>query len=192
MGTRPSDTPQRVINTAAEMLATYGLNATSIREVTKRADAPFGSTYHHFPGGKQQVLGQATALAGQRIEQILEEVLKEGAVQGVIAFLAIWRERLLQSQFHVGCPVLAAAIEEPIDGGADDARQAAGRAFAGWERRLSQAFIAEGRGADDAQALATMLIASVEGAVAMSRATRDIAAFDRVVQQLQGMLHPVA
>ena len=83
MSRRPTDAPQRVITTAADMLATYGLNATSIREVTKRAEAPFGSTYHHFPGGKQQVLGQATALAGERIERMLEEVLKAGAADGV-------------------------------------------------------------------------------------------------------------
>jgi len=188
MSRRPTDAPQRVITTAADMLATYGLNATSIREVTKRAEAPFGSTYHHFPGGKQQVLGQATALAGERIERMLEEVLKAGAADGVSRFLALWRERLLQTDFHVGCPVLAAAVEEPIDGGGDDARQAAGAAFSAWEQRLGDAFAAEGRSADDAHALATLLIAAVEGGVAMSRATRDIAAFDRVVKRLERLL----
>lgn len=188
MRRRPTDAPQRVISTAADMLATYGLNATSIREVTKRADAPFGSTYHHFPGGKQQVLAEATALAGSRIDAMLDEVLREGVASGVSRFLALWRERLLQSDFHVGCPVLAAAVEEPIDGGADDAREAAGVAFTAWERRLAEAFIGEGHAPVQAQALATMLIASVEGAVAISRATRDIAAFDRVVERLEGLL----
>jgi AcrR family transcriptional regulator len=184
MRRRPTDAPQRVISTAADMLATYGLNATSIREVTKRAEAPFGSTYHHFPGGKQQVLAEATALAGSRIDAMLDEVLREGVVSGVARFLALWRERLLKSDFHVGCPVLAAAVEEPIDGGAE----AAGVAFTAWERRLAEAFIGEGHAPVQAQALATMLIASVEGAVAISRATRDIAAFDRVVERLEGLL----
>lgn len=188
MSRRPSDAPQRVISTAADMLATYGLNATSIREVSKRADAPFGSTYHHFPGGKQQVLAEATTLAGARIELILEEVLQDGVATGVSRFLASWRQRLLQSDFHAGCPVLAAAVEEPIDGGGDAARQAAGAAFSAWEQRLTRAFMDEGHAAARAQELATLLIASVEGAVAISRATRDIAAFDRVVQRLQSML----
>jgi len=119
---------------------------------------------------------------------MLEEVLKAGAADGVSRFLALWRERLLHSDFHVGCPVLAAAVEEPIDGGGDEARQAAGAAFSAWEQRLGDAFAAEGRAADDAHALATLLIAAVEGGVAMSRATRDIAAFDRVVQRLERLL----
>ena len=57
---RPSDAPQRVMDAAAQMLARVGLNATSIREVTKLAEAPLGSTYHHFPGGKQELLARAT------------------------------------------------------------------------------------------------------------------------------------
>ncbi len=184
MSRRPTDAPQRVISTAADMLATYGLNATSIREVTRRADAPFGSTYHHFPGGKQQVLAEATALAGGRIEVLLEEVLKDGVEAGVTRFLAMWRQRLLDSDFHVGCPVLAAAVEEPLEGGADDARNAASAAFCRWEQQLTAALLAEGHALERARSTATMLIASVEGAVAMSRASRNIAPFDRVVAQL--------
>ncbi len=190
MSRRATDAPQRVISTAADMLATYGLNATSIREVTRRADAPFGSTYHHFPGGKQQVLAEATALAGGRIEVLLDEVLKEGVDAGVTRFLAMWRQRLLDSDFHVGCPVLAAAVEEPLEGSVDDAREAAAAAFRRWEQQLTQALQAEGYSQEQASNTATMLIASVEGAVAMSRATRDIAAFDRVVAVLRQLLCP--
>ena len=80
---RPSDAPQRVIDAAAQMLARVGLNATSIREVTKLAEAPLGSTYHHFPGGKQELLARATYMAGDKVEALLVELLKGGAVQGL-------------------------------------------------------------------------------------------------------------
>ncbi|WP_428701093.1 TetR/AcrR family transcriptional regulator, partial [Stenotrophomonas indicatrix] len=106
MSPRSSDAPQRVIDAAAQMLARVGLNATSIREVTKLADAPLGSTYHHFPGGKQELLARATTMAGDKVEALLIELLKGGAVQGLQQFLALWRERLLRTGFRAGCPVL--------------------------------------------------------------------------------------
>ena len=111
---RPSDAPQRVIDAAAQMLARVGLNATSIREVTKLAEAPLGSTYHHFPGGKR-VAGARHPMAGDKVEALLMELLEGGAVQGLQQFLAMWRERLLRSDFRAGCPVLAAAVEEPVE-----------------------------------------------------------------------------
>lgn len=188
MSARPSDAPQRVVAAAAEMLATYGLNASSVREVAKRAQAPFGSTYHHFPGGKQQVLAEATSLAGAKVDALLDTCLQGTAPDGLSLFLAAWRERLIRSDFHVGCPVLAAAVEEPIDDAPDDAQRAAAEVFARWEARLTEALHRGGRPPDQAKGIATMIIASIEGAVAMSRATRDIGPFDRVAAQLESLV----
>ncbi|MFD0487949.1 TetR family transcriptional regulator [Saccharopolyspora spinosporotrichia] len=50
---------------AADMIRRRGLNATSIREVAKHAQAPLGSTYHYFPGGKRQLAGEAVRFAGR-------------------------------------------------------------------------------------------------------------------------------
>ncbi|AWH17992.1 TetR family transcriptional regulator [Stenotrophomonas sp. ZAC14D2_NAIMI4_7] len=184
MSPRASDAPQRVIDAAAQMLARVGLNATSIREVTKLADAPLGSTYHHFPGGKQELLAKATTLAGDKVEALLLELLRDGAVPGLERFLAMWRERLLRSQFRAGCPVLAAAVEEPVEAVASQPRAAAAEVFARWQGHLAQALISDGHAPEQAAGLASLVIASVEGAVAMSRALQDIAPFDQVAVQL--------
>lgn len=184
MSARSSDTPQRVVDAAAQMLARVGLNATSIREVTKLAEAPLGSTYHHFPGGKQELLARATTLAGDKVEALLVELMKEGAVQGLQQFLAMWRDRLLRSGFRAGCPVLAAAVEEPVDAVHSQPRVAAAEAFARWQQHLATAFVAEGHAPAAAAELASLVIASVEGAVAMCRALQDIAPFDQVAAQL--------
>ncbi|MBK0025113.1 TetR/AcrR family transcriptional regulator [Stenotrophomonas sp. S48] len=184
MSPRASDAPQRVIDAAAQMLARVGLNATSIREVTKLADAPLGSTYHHFPGGKQELLAKATTMAGDRVEALLLELLRDGAVPGLERFLAMWRERLLRSQFRAGCPVLAAAVEEPVEAVSSQPRAAAAEVFARWQGHLAQAFVGDGHAPEQAAGLASLVIASVEGAVAMSRALQDIAPFDQVTEHL--------
>ena len=188
MSPRHSDAPQRVVSAAEDMLARVGLNATSIREVSKLAEAPLGSTYHHFPGGKQELLAKATRQAGDKVDALLERVLQAGASEGLAQFLAMWRERLLRAQFEVGCPVLAASVEEPVDAVARDVRDAAAEVFSRWEARLGASLQAAGHAPAQAATLATLIIASVEGAVAMCRATQSIEPFDRVAAQLRSLV----
>lgn len=178
---------QRVVETAAEMLAQYGLNATSIREMSKRAKAPLGSTYHYFPAGKQQVVVEAIAFAAAQVTQCLDHHLQAGAAAGVKGFLAMWRSILLKSDFHVGCPVLAVSVEEPIDESAENARHVAAEAFGQWEQRLTTALVKQGSDPVAASGLAILAVASIEGAIALSRASRSITPWDRVADQITKM-----
>ena len=139
MSPRQTDTRQRMVGAAAAMLARHGLNATSIREMAKRAGAPLGSTYHHFPGGKQQMLVEAVQFAGAQVDSGLDHHLQNGFQAGLREFLAMWREILLQAEFRVGCPVMAAVVEEPIDDVAEPVLDAAAAVFDSWIARLSQA-----------------------------------------------------
>ena len=56
----------RLVIGAADMIRRRGLNATSVRELAKHAGAPLGSTYHYFPGGKQQVVTEAVRVRRRR------------------------------------------------------------------------------------------------------------------------------
>lgn len=189
-----SDLPpprERVVVAALEMLARHGLNATSIREMTKRADAPLGSTYHHFPGGKQQVVVEAVQLAAAHVGARLERHLQGGIEAGLQGYLGKWRQTLLDTEFRLGCPVMGVAVEEPIDEIADAALQAASVAFRDWQAQLAMALQAQGRDAVSAAQLATLIIASVEGAIVLCRAQRSIAPFDAVSAQLQALVAAV-
>jgi AcrR family transcriptional regulator len=179
---------QRVVAAAADMLARHGMNATSIREMAKRAGAPLGSTYHHFPGGKQQVVAEAVRMAGAHVSAILDRCMEQGAAAGLRAFLATWRNILVQSDFRAGCPVMAAAAEEPVDDSAEAALDAAAQVFGDWHRRLAAFLEAGGRSAASASGLATLIIAGVEGAIVLCRARRNIVPFDEVAEQLVGLV----
>ncbi|EPM5597569.1 TetR/AcrR family transcriptional regulator [Citrobacter braakii] len=188
MSTRDTDVRHRVITTAAIMLARYGLNATSIREMAKAAEAPLGSTYHHFPGGKHQVLCEAVKYAGDQVTATLKCCLREGAVAGLCGFLAMWREILIQADFRTGCPVLAAAVETPIGGGGENALEAANCAFRQWEDQLKNSLELYGYAPSSAAGFATLIVAAVEGSIALCRASRSIQPFDRVCEQLEQLL----
>ena len=51
-----TDTRRRMIAGAAEAIGTQGAAAMSLRDLAREAGVPLGSTYHHFPGGKAQLV----------------------------------------------------------------------------------------------------------------------------------------
>ncbi|MEU5263721.1 TetR/AcrR family transcriptional regulator [Amycolatopsis sp. NPDC021455] len=176
---------QQLVAGAADMIRRRGLNATSIREVAKHAGTPLGSTYHYFPGGKQQLATEAVRFAGDTVTRMLDKRLRAGPVDGLRAFLALWREILTGSDFQAGCPVLAVSIEEGTHG---EALSAAAEAFTGWEAQLTGSLREHGVAAAEAGRLATLAVAAAEGAVAMCRAQRSTRPLDRVSAQLESLI----
>lgn len=47
------------MDSAVELLREGGTGAVTLDAVLRRADAPRGSVYHHFPGGRDQLLLEA-------------------------------------------------------------------------------------------------------------------------------------
>ncbi|WP_158893508.1 MULTISPECIES: TetR/AcrR family transcriptional regulator [unclassified Pseudomonas] len=186
--TEQSTVRERVVVAASAMLAQHGLNATSIRETIKRAEAPLGSTYHHFPGGKHQLVVEAVELAGAQVSRDLERQLQAGALAGIQGFLRLWRDILLDSDFRVGCPVMAVAVEEPVDEIAQRELDAAAGIYRRWEARLQVALVEHGHTAQAATGLATLLVAAVQGVIPLCRAQRSIDPFDRVAERLVALV----
>lgn len=173
---------------AADLISRRGLNAASIREVAKHAEAPLGSTYHYFPEGKQQLATEAVRYAGGAVARVLRKELEAGPAAGLRAFLALWRDIVVASDFRAGCPVLAVSVEEPPADEIPPAVTAAAEAFEEWERLLTQALRAHGADPDGAPELAALIVASVEGAIAMCRAKRSTAPLDRVARRLEAVV----
>jgi len=186
--TEPGTDPRRrMVIGAADMIRRRGISATSVRDLAKHAHAPLGSTYHYFPGGKQQLAAEAVRFAGDTVSRILTRELAAGPVAGLRAFLAVWRHTVLSTDFRAGCPVLAVAVEEP-SGEQHAAVDAAAEVFAAWELLLADALRRHGAADAEASRLATLTVAAVEGSVAMCRAKRDIRPLDDVAACLETLL----
>ncbi|MER6129185.1 TetR/AcrR family transcriptional regulator [Streptomyces sp. NPDC001795] len=179
---------ERIVAGAADMISRRGLNATSIRELAKHAKAPLGSTYHYFPEGKQQLATEAVRYTGEWVARGLREELRAGPVAGLSAFLALWRGIVVDSDFRAGCPVLAVSIEEPPADETPDALLAAAEVFGTWESLLTGSLREHGADPELAAQLATLVVAAVEGTVAMCRAKRSIEPLDLVEAQLRALI----
>ncbi|MFF0226865.1 TetR/AcrR family transcriptional regulator [Streptomyces sp. NPDC004629] len=190
MAKSSSGTPsrERIVAGAADMISRRGLSATSIREMAKHAQAPLGSTYHYFPEGKQQLATEAVRYTGEWVARSLRKELAAGPAAGLRAFLALWRGIVVDTGFHAGCPVLAVAIEEPPADEVPPALAAAAEVFDQWEGLLADSLREHGADAEQAAQVATLIVAAVEGTVALCRAKRSTEPLDRTAAQLQTLI----
>src|SRR5947208_7799203 len=150
-----------MVESAVDLLARRGLQATSFSEVIEHSGAPRGSIYHHFPEGKEQLIEAALDSAGAVAIDLLAR--KAGASASDVAawFLHIWREVLVRSNLEAGCAVLAVTVAADSPA----LRDHAARVFRTWRQRLAELLEEGGLGPTDAVATAASLIASSEGAV---------------------------
>ncbi|MDI4233466.1 TetR family transcriptional regulator [Bradyrhizobium sp. Arg237L] len=195
-----SGTRAKMVAGAADLLSRRGVNATSMREVVRHTGTPRGSVSHHFPRGKQQLIEDAIVFAGAQVSKPLDHLTRErGAIDGLRAFIALWRQTLERSKFQAGCPVLAVAVEQYVSdamdnaGAPDEAAQRhlldlADGVFADWQRIMIAALRRDGVPPARARRLAALVVASVEGTLAMCRAARNAQPLDDVRQELEAVL----
>lgn len=174
------DARKRMIEGAMALLAQRGLQATSFSEVIAATGAPRGSLYHHFPNGKDQLVAAAIDLAGSVLIDFMNSCVVVSAESVVQHFLMIWRTVLTRSDCESGCAVLAVTV-------ATDSEELLSRSatiFRAWRRCLAD-LLEQAKLPDDvANRFSMVMIASVEGAVVLSRAERNLEPFEAVAQQL--------
>jgi AcrR family transcriptional regulator len=195
-----SDTRARMVAGAADLLSRRGVNATSLRDVVRHTGTPRGSLAHHFPLGKHQLIADAIVYAGRQVSGPLQHLVRErGAIVGLRAFIALWRSTLEKSCYRAGCPVLAVAVEQYTgdtgDKGAAQEKAAqqhlldlAHGVFADWQTIMIDGLQRDGVTPARARRLAALIVASIEGTVAMCRAARSAQPLDDVGQELELVL----
>jgi AcrR family transcriptional regulator len=178
-----SESRRRMIRSAAVLFRRKGVDGTAFSDVIAHSGAPRGSIYHHFPGGKAELAEEATRYAGEYVAAALAAALAEDdPVATVSGFSSALGEGLSAADFEDGCPIVAAALEGRRTPGA---RMAAGEAIRRWEGLLAESFEQNGVAAERARSIATMIVASLEGAVVLARAQGSIEPIDRVGGELE-------
>jgi TetR/AcrR family transcriptional regulator, lmrAB and yxaGH operons repressor len=172
---------------AVRLLATQGVEGTSFSEVLAAADAPRGSVYHHFPGGKSELIHAALDRASERSLAAMEAFRGQSPPDVLERFLELWRGLLEGSQLSAGCAVLAVTVSGPES----DVQKHVGDIFEAWTNRLARLFVAGGLATDAADRMATVAIAATEGAIVLSRAQRSIQPFDEVAATLMGLIEAI-
>jgi AcrR family transcriptional regulator len=182
-----------MLRSAVALLEEHGASATSVDRVLAHSGAPRGSVYHHFPQGRAQLIDEAVTAAGGFVGGLLHAAAqraeaREDVLAAVDAFFALSRGRLLEREFRAGCPVVAVAVETNDD--APQLARTAAAVFGDWRQALAALLSAPAPGLapERARRLAGLVIASLEGAVAMCRAERSITPLDDVATEVHELL----
>jgi TetR/AcrR family transcriptional regulator, lmrAB and yxaGH operons repressor len=186
---RRSSARQDAITAAARLFDRQGYHGTGIAQILAESGAPRGSFYFHFPGGKGELAVEAVRVAAAEVEHLLRAAAARHPrpgpmVRSVARALAQWLER---SDYAEGCAVTAIALGAHRD---DQLRSACRAAYASWQCLLAEHLVAAGVERDRAAALASLVVASLEGAVVISRTRRDPTALTEAADQLTPLFGP--
>ncbi|MER6511971.1 TetR/AcrR family transcriptional regulator [Nonomuraea sp. NPDC001636] len=201
MAVKGDETRARIIAAARTLVEAQGSHGTGLNEVLAVAGAPRGSLYHHFPGGKDQLVGEALAAAGREVDAMIDDLA--GALPDardlVPAVLDALADRMVAAGYAKGCPVATVALE--VASSNEQLRRVCAGIYEGWQRRLADALRADGHAAadhlhadehdtadDTADDLAATVLAMIEGALVLARASRSRLPIERVRRQVVRLL----
>jgi AcrR family transcriptional regulator len=165
-------TRQRIVDTSADLLRRQGYVATGLKQIVTEAQAPFGSVYHHFPGGKEQLGAEAIRVSGALYEQLIPAVFDPApdVPSAVRAFFAGAAEHVAETDYADACPIATVALE--VSSSSEPMREACEEVFERWLAAGSERFEEAGLAAETARELAIAMFAALEGAFILARATR--------------------
>ena len=165
-----SSTRERIVDASAELFRSQGYSATGVKQIVTQAQAPFGSLYHFFPGGKEQLGAEAIRVSGKRYEQLIPAVfdVAPDPVTGVRMFFSGAAQHLVETDYEDACPIATVALE--VSSSSEIMRQACADVFETWITAGAQRYpqIDPAR----ARELTIALLAALEGAFILARALR--------------------
>jgi AcrR family transcriptional regulator len=175
---KPGSTKARILDTTAGLFMRYGYTGTGLKQVVADANAPFGSLYHHFPGGKQELGVEVIHRSGAMYLELVTGVFDAAPdiVTGVHDCFTGAAEVLRATDYADACPIETVALEvastnEPL-------RAATAEVFESWIEGATARFRAAGIDDAAARALSISVIALLEGAFVLARASRTTEAID--------------
>ena len=167
-------TRERIMFASAELFRRQGYTGTGLNQILAEADAPFGSLYHHFPGGKEQLGDEVVRMAGAFFEQLFADIAAEApdAESAMREFFFGAGRTLKATDYADACPIATVALE--VASTNERLRVATADVFERWiasgTRGLERAGLPRRRARD----ITIHMIAALEGAFVLSRAMRSV------------------
>ena len=173
-----TSTKERIVIASAELFMRQGYTGTGLKQVTAEAQAPFGSLYHFFPGGKEQLADEVLRQGGAFFLALFKAIADAApdVLEGVRDFFAGAGETLVSTDYADACPIATVALE--VASTNDRLRETTHEIFESWLAELEARLVAAGVAQPDARPLALVVLAQLEGAFLLCRAARSTEAMD--------------
>jgi AcrR family transcriptional regulator len=182
---------ERMVYSAVQLVRAHGATGTGVRDVVEHAGAPRGSFQHYFPGGKDQLVGEAVLWAADfAADWVLayRRTARTPSPAGLFGHMARhWKQEFTTRGFDRGCPLMAAAAD--LVGTDSVVNDRLRDAIERWEAAVAGELVAMDVPARRARRLATLMVSTLEGAIMSARLRRDVGPLTTVVAELSPVLH---
>ena len=163
----------RILEATAELYRRQGMPATGLKQISLAASAPFGSIYHHFPGGKEAISVEVIRREGIRYGEFVGAQLKDAHPRDGIPTLFESAGRLLEAQDYTeACSIETIALE--VASTNERLRLEAAEVFESWLGGLAAWFARLDITDAECRRLATITLTALEGAFVLCRTMRSI------------------
>jgi AcrR family transcriptional regulator len=173
---------QVLIDSITGLMQRRGVAGAGLNALLEDSGVARRTVYLNFPGGKAELVTEATRVAGQGLSDVIRSADDGGdPIQVVQTFIDQWKVQLRATEMEAGCPIVAAILgrsEAPAAAGA------AAEAIDDWRRILAERFVNADVEPSNARSLATLVVAAIEGAVFVALASRSTDALDDVGRHL--------
>jgi AcrR family transcriptional regulator len=165
-------TRESILTAAAELMRRKGYGAVGMKDIAEASGAPIGSLYHHFRGGKVQIVREALVNAGHAYALLIPSIADSytdlgAAIEGLFAQAA---EDMAATGFANMCPVASIAAE--VADTVEELRETSAGVFTDWIDGGTAYFRARGLDDPRARELTLALIGALEGAFVLTRTLR--------------------
>lgn len=181
-----TESRSRMVRSAASLIRSRGVSATSFSEVVAESAAPRGSIYHHFPDGKRQLAEEAIRWTSERLLAHLRAGAAATPADVLERFIDMWRQVVLASAGAAGCVVAGVAIDTVPDEA--ELLGVVRATFRSWVAALAKQLEAVGVPKHQATPIAVATLAGMEGALILCRAEGNSKPLDTVAEELMRLL----
>jgi TetR/AcrR family transcriptional regulator, lmrAB and yxaGH operons repressor len=177
-----SETRDRLLRAGEKLFRAQGYSGTGLKQLAAEAEAPWSSMYHFFPNGKEQLAEEVIRYGGDLYAQMIQQcfVAYPDPREAVGAMFAGEARILRSSGFRNGCPVASVALD--VASTTETVRKPCAEVFASWIGVLAEGIAASGTEPEMAADLACYILASLEGAIILSRTSRSVRPLEQTAQ----------
>jgi len=187
-------TREAILAAASRLIHVHGYNHTSLDDVLRESGVGKGNFYYYFKSKEDLGYAILDHIIGAFMERMLEPCFSDPEEQA-LAQIRCFLDRVLETQRALncvgGCALgnLAAELSDVHEG----FRARLASVFAAWRDRLTDVLrVAQSRGTVDRtcrpEAVADFLVASLEGAILLTKLTKDITVMEQCVAETKRYL----
>ena len=174
------DTRERLLTAAQRLFRKRGYHATSLNDILEAAQAPKGSLYHHFPGGKEalgvsvveKISNSLLSLLAQSRARSTEAILRQAGAQMLVG---------MEKTNYELCTLFASFAAERKT--SPQLGLAVTLAYGELTAAIEALLLRDGWTARSAKDKALLVTALMEGGLLLSQAQSDSTAFKLALKQ---------